>query len=57
MPHDKGWQVIGQDNKQATSVHQTQREAIEAACEIARKQKGEVHIYGTDGEPRKRIKY
>ncbi len=38
VPHDEGWAVRGEGNSRATSVHDTQREAIEHGREIARNQ-------------------
>jgi hypothetical protein len=54
VPHDDGWAVVGEGNSRATSVHQTQQEAIDAAREIARNQGGELLIHGKDGQIRDR---
>ena len=34
VPHDGGWAVRGAGSRRASSVHRTQREAIDAAQEI-----------------------
>lgn len=45
-----GWDVKGAGNKRATSHHPTQKEAIIRAKEIARNQKSDTKIHGTDGK-------
>lgn len=40
-----------------TRRYDTQREAIEAASEIARKQRTEVYVHGRDGRIRERNSY
>jgi len=57
VPHDGKWAVRGEGNDRATSVHATQREAIEAAREIARNQRVELLIHGEDGKIRERDSY
>ena len=57
VPHDGKWAVRGEGNDRATSVHATQREAIEAAREIARNQRAELLIHGEDGKIRERDSY
>jgi hypothetical protein len=54
VPHSDGWAVRGEGNSRATSVHDTQREAINVAREIARNQGGELLIHGRDGQIRER---
>lgn len=54
VPHADGWAVRGEGNSRATSVHDTQREAINLAREIARNQGGELLIHGRDGQIRER---
>lgn len=54
VPHEGGWAVRGEGNTRATSVHNTQREAIDAAREIARNQGGELLIHGRNGQIRQR---
>ena len=51
-PHHGGWAVKGAGNKRATSVHDTQRQATDAAREIARKQQSELVIHRRDGRIR-----
>lgn len=51
---DGGWQVKGAGNERATSRHGTQREAINAAREIARNQQSELVIHGKDGRIREK---
>ena len=54
VSHDRGWAVRGAGSQRATSVHRTQREAIDAAREIARNQDSELLIHGRDGRIRDR---
>lgn len=54
VPHPEGWAVRGEGNSRATSVHDTQQEAIDAARQIARNQGGELLIHGRDGRIRAR---
>ncbi|WP_414054311.1 DUF2188 domain-containing protein [Macrococcus equi] len=49
-----GWDVKGEGNTNATSHHETQAEAIDAAKTIAQNQKSELLIHGKDGQIRKR---
>jgi hypothetical protein len=52
VPRDSGWAVRGEGNGRDTSRHDTQREAINSARDIARNQRTEVVIHGTDGRIR-----
>ena len=52
-----GWAVVGEGNSRDTSVHPTQREAIERAREIAQNQQSEVVIHGEDGKIREKNSY
>jgi hypothetical protein len=54
IPHDGKWAVKRDGSSRVTSVHDTQREAIDAGREIARNQGGELVIHGRDGEIRER---
>ena len=36
VPHQDGWAVKGEGNQRATSVHDTQQQAFDAARQIAR---------------------
>lgn len=57
-PHpDGGWQVKGAGNDKATTVTKTQKEAIAAAIPIAKNQKSEVVIHGTNGRIRDKDSY
>ena len=57
VPHGDDWAVKGEGNQRATSVHDTQREAIEAAREIATNQGSEMLIHGRNGQIRERNSY
>lgn len=52
VKHGDGWAVKGEGNSRATKVTNTQKEAIGAAEEIARNQKSDTKIHGTDGKIR-----
>ena len=52
VPHLDGWAVIGAGNTKATKVTRTQKEAIVVAEEIARNQRSDTKIHGTDGKIR-----
>lgn len=54
VPHEDGWAVKGANSERASSVHDTQREAIDRGREIARNQKTELLIHGRDGRIRER---
>ena len=54
VPHEGGWAVQGAGNSRATSVHQTQAQAAEAATQIAINQQSEVLIHGRNGQIRER---
>lgn len=49
---DGNWQVIGEENSKATKITRTQKEAIDIAREISKKQGSELVIHGTDGKIR-----
>lgn len=57
LPRDGGWTVRAEGDSRTTSVHATQREAIEAAREIARNHASELVIHGRDGRIRERDSY
>lgn len=57
VPHEEGWAVKGEGNDRATSVHDTQEAAIEAARAIARNQESELLIHGRDGKIRQKDSY
>lgn len=54
VPHERGWAVRGEGNVRATSVHDTQQQAIEVARRIARNQRADVVIHRADGSIRER---
>jgi len=57
VPHGDDWAVKGEGNSRATSVHSTQKEAIEQARDIAKNQQSELLIHGTNGQIRERNSY
>ncbi|WP_421933938.1 DUF2188 domain-containing protein [Phenylobacterium sp.] len=54
VPHGGNWAVRGAGNSKATSVHETQREAIEQGRQIAQNQGSELLIHGRNGQIRDR---
>src|ERR1044072_8098287 len=52
VPHQGRWAVRGEGNSRVTSRHDTQKEAIEAARELLRNQRGELFIHGRNGRIR-----
>lgn len=52
VPRKSGWGVHGEGNKRDSSHHRTQRAAIDAARDIAKKQRSEVVIHRKDGRIR-----
>ena len=54
VPHAGGWAVRGASNSRATSVHETQAQAITHAREIAQNQESEMLIHGRNGRIRER---
>lgn len=54
VPHSDGWAVRGAGSQRASSVHRTQREAIDAGREISRNQGSELFVHGRDGRIRER---
>jgi hypothetical protein len=54
VPHDDGWAVRGAGSRRASSVHETQREAIQVGRQIARNQRTELFVHGRDGRIRER---
>lgn len=57
MKRDEGWAVRGEGNTKDTSLHRTQKEAADAARQIAQNQKSEVLIHGRDNLIRERDSY
>jgi uncharacterized protein YdaT len=54
VPHQDGWAVRGAGNSRATTIHDTQVEAINHAREIAQNQHSELFVHGRDGRIRER---
>ena len=54
VPHKDGWAVRSAGSQRASSVHRTQREAIDTGRDIARNQRTELFIHGRDGRIRER---
>jgi hypothetical protein len=54
VPHPNGWAVRPEGASKPTSVHPTQRGAIETARETARNQGSELLIHGQNGQIRER---
>lgn len=52
--HGDQWGVRGEGNQRITSLHNIQREAIDAGREIAHHQHSELLIHGRDGKIRER---
>ncbi len=57
VPRNEGWIVRKEGAIQPTSVHQTQKDAVNAARKIARNQKGQLVIHGRNGRVRERNNY
>ncbi len=57
VPHPKGWAVKPARGKRPSSVHRTQKEAIDQASLIAENQETELFIHGRDGRIRERNTY
>ncbi len=57
VPRGGQWGVVGAGNSRATSLHQTQADAIRAAREIAQNQRGELFIHRPNGQIRDRNSY
>lgn len=57
VPRGNDWAVRGAGNTRATSITQTQAEAIRIAREIAIRNRSEVVIHGRDGKIRDKDSY
>lgn len=57
VPRNDGWIIRKEGNSRATSVHPTQRDAVEEARELARSKSTELVIHGRDGRIRNRDSY
>lgn len=54
VPHKDGWAVKGAGNSRATSVHETQSQAIQEARGIAKNNHSELLVHGRNGQIRER---
>ena len=54
VPHPEGWAVKPTGGQRPSSVHDTQKQAIDRGREIARKQGVELLIHRKDGRIRER---
>lgn len=52
VPHENGWAVKGARNSRATSVHDKQSDAIDAARQTAVRQQSELVVHGRNGRIR-----
>jgi hypothetical protein len=52
VPRGDSWAVKGAGNKRATSVHDTQRDAIDAGRRVAENQGSELVVHRPDGRIR-----
>lgn len=57
VPHGDQWAVRGAGNSRATSLHDTQAEAISRARGIAQNQQSELLIHRQNGQIRERNSY
>lgn len=57
VPHDEGWAVKVPGNERASSVHDTQQEAIDVARERAISNRSEMFIHNRQGRIRERNSY
>lgn len=57
VPRPNGWAVKGAGNSRATSLHQTQAEATQAARDIAINQRSEVVVHRPNGQIREKNSY
>jgi hypothetical protein len=54
VPHDRQWAVRGEGKSRPTSLHRTQREAVDVARQLARQMGGELLIHSRSGRIRHR---
>ncbi len=57
VPASGKWAIKGEGNSKNTKVTQTQREAINIARTIARKEQSELIIHGKEGQIRQKNSY
>src|SRR5688500_832737 len=56
VPHEQAWAVKREGNERVSSTHTTQKDAIEAARELA-KERDDIVIHRADGTIRERVTY
>jgi hypothetical protein len=54
VPHPRGWAVRPEGGRRPTSVHSTQKAAIDRGRALAERQGSELFIHGRDGRIRQR---
>jgi len=54
VPHDNEWAIKRPGNSRASSVHRTQREAIDAGRSTAQRDHSELFIHNKHGQIRER---
>lgn len=54
VPHGNGWAVKGAGAQRASSVHENQQSAINAARQVSRNQGTELLVHGRNGQIRER---
>ena len=57
VPHENGWAVKGAGADKVSSVHSTQKDAIDAGRSIAKNQESELLIHNRQGQIRARDSY
>jgi hypothetical protein len=56
-PHRDGWAVRRGDTARPSSVHRTQKEAVQSARNLARGQRSALLVHGRDGHVRSETSY
>ena len=57
VPHQDGWAYRREDSERVSRTFETQREAEDAAKDVARREHGEVFTHRPDGRIRDRDSY
>lgn len=57
VPHSNGWATKVEGNARASSIHDTQKDAIAAGRTIAMQRESELRIHGRDGKLREGRSY